>query len=184
MGSRWNAAGVARSSGRYWRHSPSAPRKVGTPLAAEMPAPVRTVTRDARRRCAARSSSDIARLPELGHGRPRVMDTVEQKFERPVRLRAIRDLGTEEQHAALAERRIDDRRRALEVLLAPRPPASQWRGGAEPCHTPDGRRRTCVDAECRAAVEKDVDVASEAEGHRSGVIDGDPQDGPRNEQLV
>jgi hypothetical protein len=49
-GSRANAAAVARSSGRWERHSPSGPRKVGTPLAAETPAPVSEVTRPARRR--------------------------------------------------------------------------------------------------------------------------------------
>ena len=38
------ASGVARSSARKLRQSPSAPRKVGTPLSAEIPAPVSTVT--------------------------------------------------------------------------------------------------------------------------------------------
>ena len=43
-GSRANASGVARSSARNDRHRPPAPRKVGTPLAADTPAPVSTVT--------------------------------------------------------------------------------------------------------------------------------------------
>src|SRR5689334_11422355 len=42
-GSRSNASGVARSSARNVRHKPSAPRKVGTPLSAEIPAPVKIV---------------------------------------------------------------------------------------------------------------------------------------------
>ena len=46
-GLRANAAGVAKSSGRWLRHSPPGPRNVGTPLSAEMPAPVRTATDDA-----------------------------------------------------------------------------------------------------------------------------------------
>ena len=44
VGSRPNAPAVASSSARNWRHSPPLPRKVGTPLAAETPAPVRIVT--------------------------------------------------------------------------------------------------------------------------------------------
>jgi hypothetical protein len=44
-GSRANASAVASASGRKFRHKPPAPRKVGTPLAADTPAPVRTVTR-------------------------------------------------------------------------------------------------------------------------------------------
>src|SRR5688500_4858454 len=47
-GLRSNASAVARSSERKLRHSPSAPLKVGTPLAADTPAPVSTVTRRAR----------------------------------------------------------------------------------------------------------------------------------------
>jgi hypothetical protein len=44
-GSRPNASAVASVSGRKFLHSPPAPRNVGTPLAAETPAPVRTVIR-------------------------------------------------------------------------------------------------------------------------------------------
>src|SRR5688572_25525017 len=47
-GSRANEFGVARSSARKLRQRPSAPRKVGTPLAAETPAPVIAVMRLAR----------------------------------------------------------------------------------------------------------------------------------------
>ena len=47
-GSRAKAPGVARSSARNWRHRPPVPRKVGTPLAADTPAPVSTVIRPAR----------------------------------------------------------------------------------------------------------------------------------------
>ena len=43
-GSRSKASGVAKSSARKFRQSPSVPRKVGTPLSAEIPAPVSTVT--------------------------------------------------------------------------------------------------------------------------------------------
>ncbi len=39
-GIRAKASGVARSSARNFRQSPSVPRKVRTPLSAEMPAPV------------------------------------------------------------------------------------------------------------------------------------------------
>ena len=56
-GSRANASGVARSSTRNDRHSPPAPRNVGTPLAADTPAPVSTVTRRASFRRAASFSS-------------------------------------------------------------------------------------------------------------------------------
>ena len=56
-GSRANASGVARSSARNDRHSPPAPRNVGTPLAADTPAPVSTVTRRASFRRAASFSS-------------------------------------------------------------------------------------------------------------------------------
>src|SRR6187551_3416393 len=44
-GSRPNASAVASVSGRKFFHSPSGPRNVGTPLAAETPAPVSTVMR-------------------------------------------------------------------------------------------------------------------------------------------
>ena len=46
-GSRANASGVASSSTRKCFQRPSAPLNVGTPLAAETPAPVITVTRRA-----------------------------------------------------------------------------------------------------------------------------------------
>src|SRR5262249_27392394 len=48
-GSFAKAWGVARSSGLYCFQRPSAPRKVGMPLSAEMPAPVRTTTEEAAR---------------------------------------------------------------------------------------------------------------------------------------
>lgn len=58
-GSRAKASGVARSSARYCRHSPSAPRNVGTPLSAEIPAPVSTVTdRAVESLCRTRPSVD------------------------------------------------------------------------------------------------------------------------------
>src|SRR5262249_44576269 len=41
-GSRRKASDVASSSGLHCFQSPSSPRNVGTPLSAEMPAPVRT----------------------------------------------------------------------------------------------------------------------------------------------
>src|SRR5207247_2044011 len=44
-GSRAKASGVARSWGRNVRHSPADPRNVGTPLSAEIPAPVRVTMR-------------------------------------------------------------------------------------------------------------------------------------------
>src|SRR3990170_80369 len=46
-GSLLNASGVARSSALKRRQRPSSPRKVGTPLSAEIPAPVRTAIEDA-----------------------------------------------------------------------------------------------------------------------------------------
>src|SRR5829696_7575256 len=45
LGSRPKASAVASVSGRKFFHRPSAPRNVGTPLAAETPAPVSTVMR-------------------------------------------------------------------------------------------------------------------------------------------
>src|SRR3990172_9771972 len=47
LGSLLNASGVASSSALKFRHRPSFPRKVGTPLSAEIPAPVSTQTEDA-----------------------------------------------------------------------------------------------------------------------------------------
>src|SRR5688572_16291140 len=47
-GSRAKACGVASDSGLKLFHSPSAPRNVGTPLAADTPAPVSTVMRASR----------------------------------------------------------------------------------------------------------------------------------------
>ena len=65
-GSRANAPGVARSSGRNRRQRPSCPRNVGTPLAADTPAPVRIVSRRAplmRLASEIRSFSRNAQLP-------------------------------------------------------------------------------------------------------------------------
>src|SRR5512134_4150904 len=42
FGSAANASGVARDIGSRFLHIPPGPRKVGTPLSAETPAPVRT----------------------------------------------------------------------------------------------------------------------------------------------
>ena len=47
LGSLLKASGVASSSALNFRHSPSFPLKVGTPLSAETPAPVSTQTEDA-----------------------------------------------------------------------------------------------------------------------------------------
>ena len=58
-GSCANAWGVARSSGLNRRQSPSAPRNVGTPLAADTPAPVSTVTRRAFEMRAASSARAV-----------------------------------------------------------------------------------------------------------------------------
>src|SRR5471030_1599041 len=46
-GSLAKASGVARSSGLYSFQRPASPRKVGTPLSAEMPAPLKTATESA-----------------------------------------------------------------------------------------------------------------------------------------
>lgn len=58
-GSRANASGVARSSGRYDFHHPPAERNVGIPLSAETPAPVRTTTRTRSAVSASISRSEI-----------------------------------------------------------------------------------------------------------------------------
>src|SRR5437899_1913426 len=51
FGLRRNASGVANCSGEYFAQRPvRASRKVGTPLSAEIPAPVRTAIRFADRR--------------------------------------------------------------------------------------------------------------------------------------
>jgi hypothetical protein len=66
-GSRRNAAGVASSSGRKLRHKPPLPRNVGTPLAAETPAPVTTVMRAAVViKCASRSIAEV--MVQMGRG--------------------------------------------------------------------------------------------------------------------
>src|SRR6266540_2724524 len=62
LGSCANASGVASSSGRKSFQRPPGPRKVGTPLAAETPAPVRTVMRapvESRRARDRRSASSV-----------------------------------------------------------------------------------------------------------------------------
>src|SRR5687767_9316519 len=64
-GLRRNASGVAKSSARYWFQRPSCPRNVGTPLAAETPAPVRMVRRDAAPIRAATASMRSCMLVEL-----------------------------------------------------------------------------------------------------------------------
>src|SRR5262249_23078911 len=54
-----------------------------------------------------------------------VVDAVEQQLERAVRLRAPVHLVAEQHDVTFADRRLDDRDRLIEVLLAPRPPAAQ-----------------------------------------------------------
>ena len=49
---------------------------------------------------------------------------VEQELERPVRLRAERDLRPEQEHLALAERALDAGSAAFEIVLAPAPTRS------------------------------------------------------------
>src|SRR6476661_1889456 len=53
------------------------------------------------------------------------IDAVEQELEGAVRLRAERDLGPEQEHLALAQRGLDHRDAALQVVLSPRPPRTQ-----------------------------------------------------------
>src|SRR6478609_3379336 len=64
LGSRPNASAVASASGRKFFQSPSAPRNVGTPLAAETPAPVRTVMRASGFRRATSSFTTGESLPD------------------------------------------------------------------------------------------------------------------------
>src|SRR5690606_23591808 len=59
-----------------------------------------------------------ARLP----GRT-VMDAIEKKLERAVRLCAERDLGAHQEELALADLRLCDRNSLVEVLFAPGPSA-------------------------------------------------------------
>src|SRR5581483_7326855 len=64
FGLRRNAPGVARSSGRNFAHRPvCVSRKVGTPLSAETPAPVRTVTFFAEPRQTINWSEIVIRRP-------------------------------------------------------------------------------------------------------------------------
>src|SRR5262245_33648084 len=62
-----------------------------------------------------------------------VIERVEEKLERAVRLRAERDLRSEQQHAALAGGHVSHRHAAIEVPLAPRPSAAQRSRAREPC---------------------------------------------------
>src|SRR5688572_16392857 len=63
-----------------------------------------------------------------------VEDGVEQELERPVGLRAERDLRAEQQDAAAAHPCIGNRDTTLETRLSPRPPTAQRRRAGEPCN--------------------------------------------------
>src|SRR4051812_44960685 len=82
---------------------------------------------------------------------------VEEQFERPVRLRALQDLGAVEDDASLADPRLDREHAALEVLLSPRPAAVQWSRRIEPREGADaGGLRARSQLEDRTVVEEDV----------------------------
>src|SRR5262245_45443362 len=84
MGSRLKAVEVARSSARNCRHRPPLPRNVGTPLAADTPAPVRMVTRDEPRRRAASSSSLWSSLVRDVRSTPNDQFPTSKHFQSPI----------------------------------------------------------------------------------------------------
>src|SRR5688572_33269149 len=84
---------------------------------------------------------------------------IEQQLERPMRLRAFQDLGTEENCAALANSGLERDHTVLQIALAPAPSAAERRLGVEPPDTLDaGCFRASAQPEHRTVVEEDVQI--------------------------
>src|SRR5690606_19544825 len=119
-------------------------------------------------------------------GRPAArVDRVEQELERAVRLRAERDLRSEDERLALADGRFERGRASLEVVLPPGPAAAERALGIEPHHrsyAAGGGIR--MQPEDGAVVEIHVDVVRGPGSRRGGLVDGDAEDRSRHVVLV
>src|SRR5436309_6135829 len=105
---------------------------------------------------------------------PRGIDPIEQELERPMRLTAEGDLGTEEIELSTSDGRFDRRRAALEKVLPPRPTAAQRRRRIEPCHRAHAlQRRIGAEPEYRTVVVEDVDVPFQPRGRGRRAVHGD-----------
>src|SRR5262245_17388421 len=107
-----------------------------------------------------------------------VIDGVEEKLERPVRLRTVGDLRPKQQNAPATELRVHDGGSAIEKRLTQSPSAAQWRAIHEPGHTSSGG--IVFHAEDRTVIEEDIDVRPEAVPERGCVVHADPQHRPRH----
>src|SRR5262245_16491687 len=79
---------------------------------------------------------NYSRLMEACLRRSPVIDAVEQKLERPMRLCTERDLRPEEHDVTAAQRDIDRGSHVLELLLAQRPAAPERHFAVEPDERP------------------------------------------------
>src|SRR5258706_10974812 len=100
-------------------------------------------------------------------------------------LRAERDLWAEQQHSTLAERRVHDRRAALQIRLTPRPSAAQRRIALVPGHGGDTTRNGVrPEGKCGAVVEEHVHLMAEPVRERRHVVDADAQHRPGHVELA
>ena len=102
-----------------------------------------------------------------------------------MRLRAERDLRPERVDTSLADRRLERRGAALEIVLAPRPAAAQRRRAVEPHHrTHAARGGVRRKPEHRAVVEEHVDVVLGTRRGRRRRIHRHAHDRARDVELV
>src|SRR5215210_6056212 len=134
-----------------------------------------TIAGDEKPRCS-RSPTAVYATPESLHYAVIQLlvgvDAVEQELERPVRLRAERDLGAEQVQLALPDLRLGDRDALVEVGLAPCPTAAQRVRRVVPGNRPHTLRGGVgAKGKDRALVEEHIDLLRKASRHRERVVD-------------
>ena len=99
-----------------------------------------------------------------------VIDPVEQKLIRAVRLGAEQDLGSKEKELSFSDRHFDNRSGLVEVFLTPSPAAAKRGRRVVPCHNPHVLTRR-IDTEGRAIVEEQIRPIRHPIGQWISVVD-------------
>src|SRR5438552_1737230 len=106
-----------------------------------------------------------------------VINSIEQKLERAVRLTSESDLRSKEKELALSDPGFGDSYAVLKVLLTPRPAASERFVAVKPCYCFDVLHRGFgLESENRTVVEKHVELVRHPVSQRVGVIDAHLED--------
>src|SRR6185369_1191356 len=109
---------------------------------------------------------------QLHRFRAAIIDAVEQKLERAVRLSSKSDFRPKHEELALPNPRFGNGNSVLKIFLAPRPSAAKRVVVVKPGHRPDAFHRSFrPQSEHRAVVKKDIQLFVHSIGEWIAVVD-------------